>query len=402
MKSMAFLKNQIQEYDWGSKYFIPGLLSTAVPAKNPQAELWMGAHPKAPSKVLISGRWISLAECIDRNPKGILGYRVAPHFDNKLPFLFKVLAAEKPLSIQAHPDKEQARAGYGRENSLGIPLGADIRNYRDDNHKPELICALTGFQGLKGFRRIEEIIRFSEITGSKALESTAGRLKEHPDQRGLKDFLYGILTMTEGEKRALIGQVIQAAVKHRENDPCFEWIIRLEKEYPGDIGVVSPIFLNLFQLQPGEAIFIPAGELHAYLEGAALEIMANSDNVLRGGLTPKHIDVSELLKIIHFEQSPAVILTPVKEAGNEYFFPRTADEFLLSCIQLTDDGVYEKRQVSSIEIIICIEGRAVIFDEGGNKLNLRKGVSLVVPAGINGYRIQGRATLYKASVPLIE
>lgn len=399
MKGIALLKNKIQEYDWGSKTFISDLLSTGVPSKNPQAELWMGAHHRAPSQVLISGSWVSLAECIEQDPKGILGDRVAECFDGELPFLFKILAAEKPLSIQAHPDKEQARAGYARENSLDIPLGADIRNYRDDNHKPELICALTGFKGLKGFRKIEEIIRFSAITGSEVLESIAGILQKYPDERGLKGFLSGILSLSGVEKQKLVGQVVQGALKHRGVDPCFDWITRLGEEYPGDIGVISPVFLNFFHLQPGKALFIPAGELHAYLEGAALEIMANSDNVLRGGLTPKHVDVAELFKVLRFEQNPLSILTPTPGGGGESVFPRAADEFLLSCIQLTDDRVYEKAQTGNIEILVCLEGSATIVDAEGSRLELRKGMSIVVPAGINTYRIQGRATLYKATVP---
>jgi len=399
MKSIALLKNQILEYDWGSKTFIPELLSTGAPAKKPQAELWMGAHPKAPSAVMISGKWKSLAECIDQDPKEILGERVAKNFNNKLPFLFKVLAAVKPLSIQAHPNKDQAKEGYERENRLKIPLSAEIRNYKDNNHKPELICALTGFEGLNGFRKIEEILNFSKIIKSKAFDSIVGPLTKYPDHGGLKNFLSGILTLAENENRELVDQIIQGAEKHRDTDPCFKWIIRLNREYPRDIGVISPLFLNYFHLHPGEALFIPAGELHAYLKGAALEIMANSDNVLRGGLTPKHVDVPELLKVLRFEPNPISIITPTNKSNGEYFFPPTADEFLLSCIKLNDDRIYKKEQIDSIEIIICVQGMATIFDEKENRINLKKGVSVIVPVGIRKYRIQGKARLYKATVP---
>ena len=237
MKSVALLKNQIQEYEWGSKTFIPDLLSSESPAKNPQAELWLGAHPRAPSEVMMSGKWKSLAECIDQEPKEILGQRVARHFDNKLPFLFKVLAAEKPLSIQAHPNKEQAESGYKRENRLKIPLSADIRNYKDNNHKPELICALSSFEGLKGFRKIEEILSFAKIVKSRAFDSMVGLLMKDPDQTGLKNFLSEILTLKKRKRRELLEQIIQGAGNHRDESPCFQWILRLNKEYPRDIGV---------------------------------------------------------------------------------------------------------------------------------------------------------------------
>ena len=399
MKSIALLKNQIQEYDWGSKTFIPDLLSSESPAKNPQAELWLGAHPKASSEVMMFGKWRSLAECIDQKPTEILGKRVAEHFNNKLPFLFKVLAAEKPLSIQSHPNKEQAEAGYERENRLKIPLLADIRNYKDNNHKPELICALNSFEGLKGFRKIEEIFSFARIVKSRTFDSIVVLLRKDPDQTGLKNFLSEILTLKEKERRELVEQIIQGAKKHRDENPCFKWILRLDQEYPRDIGVISPLFFNYFILKPGEALFIPVGELHAYLKGAALEIMANSDNVLRGGLTPKHVDVAELLKVIRFESNPISILTPTKESECEYFFPRVADEFQLSCIKLTDDRIYRKERIDSIEIIICVQGGAKIFDEKEDGIDLKKGVSVVVPVGIRKYMIQGKSILYKASVP---
>ncbi len=399
MKSIALLKNKIQEYEWGSKNFIPELLSIEAPVSKPQAELWMGAHPKAPSEVMMSGKWISLVECIDQDPMNILGERVAKRFNNKLPFLFKVLAAAKPLSVQAHPNKKQAKAGYERENKLKVPILADIRNYRDANHKPELICALTGFEGLKGFRKIEEILSFSKIIKSRAYDSIVDLLTKDPDQTGLKNFLSEILTLKENESRKLVDQIIEGAERHRDEDCCFKWILRLNQTYPRDIGIISPLFLNYFYLYPGEALFIPAGELHAYFNGAALEIMANSDNVLRGGLTPKHVDVPELLKILAFEPNPVSLLKPVEGANNEYFFPHKADEFLLSYIQLMDKGIYKKDRLKSIEILICIEGRATIMDKEKRRLDLAKGSSVLIPAAASRYTLQGQATLYKATVP---
>ncbi len=401
LKRIAVLKNSIQEYAWGSKTFIPQLFREPGPADNPQAELWMGAHPKAPSQVFYGGNWISLLELIQERPGDVLGLRVAERFSNKLPFLFKVLAASKPLSIQAHPDKKQAREGFTRENMMKIPLNAPHRNYRDENHKPELICALRPFWALKGFREIGSIITLMDKIGPVAHSVGVDILRNQPNEEGLKGFLNSLMTMEREQQRNVVTEVVACGEKYSETDPVFEWLTKLNREYPGDIGVLSPIFLNLIHLQPGEATFLPSGELHAYLEGAGLELMANSDNVLRGGLTSKHIDIPELLESLNFTCNGVNILTPERQVTGERVYPTLAEEFMLSMISLHEGSFYRSPEIRSVEILICTEGAGRITELGSRDgLDLSNGTVIIIPAAVRQYRIEGDATLYKASVPL--
>ena len=283
MRKIGLLKNTIQEYAWGSRSAIPELLGQSVPADKPQAELWMGAHPKAPSQVFFDGIWRSLPEVIQESPEETLGQKVAARFSNELPFLFKVLAAAKPLSIQAHPNKEQAWQGFARENELGIPFDAPHRNYRDDNHKPEIICALTPFWALNGFRRIEETLSLLEEAKIAGLAEIVSFLRSHSNRDGLKKFFNHLMTMDSGKQGKIVEQAVNFAEKQTPEKPSWTWMIKLNEAYPGDIGVLSPLFLNLVRLEPQQAMYLPAGELHGYLEGVGIELMANSDNVLRGG-----------------------------------------------------------------------------------------------------------------------
>ncbi|MBW2609111.1 MAG: mannose-6-phosphate isomerase, class I [Deltaproteobacteria bacterium] len=402
MNRIAVLKNSIQEYSWGSRTFIPELMGEPAPAENPKAELWMGAHPKAPSQVLYDGGRISLSELIQEDPEGILGPSVAAKFSSTLPFLFKVLASARPLSIQAHPNREQAEEGFARENRMKIPLDDPRRNYRDENHKPELICALSPLTVLKGFRRIEDILMLMDRVKAPGREPAIELLRVEPNAEGLKRFFLNLMTMDKEIQSRVIGQILPMAERSAVSDTASDWLIRLNKEYPGDIGVLSPLFLNLIQLQPGEAMYIPAGELHAYLEGAGIELMANSDNVLRGGLTPKHMDGPELCKLLNFTAGDTDVLSPEKRDAVEAVYPSVAEEFMLSVISLHDEGsIHKSPEERSVEIMICTEGKARVTDPGnGDILELSGGSSIIIPAAVNQYLIQGRSTIYKASVPL--
>lgn len=371
------------------------------PSKKPQAELWMGAHPKAPSMVFSDGDWRSLPELIQNNPEDILGPAIARKFSNKLPFLFKILASAKPLSIQAHPSKEEAKEGFARENIQKIPLNAPHRNYKDENHKPEMICALKPLSALKGFRKVEEIVQLMDKIGAPTQKQGIDVFRNQPNQEGLKDFFHAMMTMDRERQRRVVNEVVACAERYSKTDETFEWVIRLNGEYPGDIGVLSPILLNVVHLNPGEAIHIPAGELHAYLEGAGLELMASSDNVLRGGLTPKHVDVPELLKILHFQYHETEILRPEIHETGEHLYPTVSDEFILSVIPLDEGSFYESPQRRSVEIMICMEGDAHITDlESGEILDLSQGTSIIIPAAVKQYRLEGMSTIYKAAVPI--
>jgi mannose-6-phosphate isomerase len=403
MRKIGLLKNAIQEYAWGSETTIPELLGQPVPAEKPQAELWMGAHPKAPSQVFCDGQWRSLLEVIQENPIEMFGEETAASFSNKLPFLFKVLAAAKPLSIQAHPNLEQASHGFARENELGIPVEAPHRNYRDDNHKPEIICALTVFWALRGFRPISEILTLMEKVHSPSLAEEVGLLRGQPNREGLKSFFKRLMTMEVGRQHKIVEEVVVSARKWANDETVWTWILRLSQEYPGDIGVISPILLNLIRLNPGEAMYLPAGELHAYLEGAGIELMANSDNVLRGGLTPKHIDAQELLSILSFADNQVNILRSKKLASGEAIYPTATAEFVLSLIKVGERAPFESSPNRSVEIMICTKGEATVQDlSDGEITRLTKGSSFIVPAAVEQYRIEGDATLYKAAVPLEE
>jgi mannose-6-phosphate isomerase len=401
MKSIGLMKNTVQEYAWGSFTAIAELLGNASPSKTPQAELWMGAHPKAPSMVKCDGNWISLLELIEKNPDHILGEKVAGKFNNRLPYLFKVLAAEKPLSIQAHPSIDQAKQGFERENRQGIPFDAYNRNYKDDNHKPECICAQTLFWALNGFRKISEIVGLMEKICPQGLKKQLDTLRGQQSSIELKKFFQTLMTMNHKQQTKIIAHAVSNAKKFRDDDPAYKWMIDLYKEYPADIGVFSPILLNLICLEPDQAMFLPAGELHAYLDGVGIELMANSDNVLRGGLTPKYIDIPELLNVLNFEERKVNILETEQINECEWVYENHAEEFILSNIHVKEGIIYNSPAHRSIEILLCSDGKATITDLGKNdKVVIDKGNSIIIPAVVKKYSIQGNAVFYKAAVPL--
>jgi mannose-6-phosphate isomerase len=397
MDSIARLKNPVQEYAWGSRTAIPSLLGLPVPSERPAAELWLGAHPKAPSCVMINGVWQSLDRVIERDPVSVLGKRVAERFSHTLPFLFKVLAADCPLSIQVHPNLKQARAGFERENRLGIALDAAERSYRDPNHKPEILCAVTPFEALKGFRPPEDVLSLLGRVSDEVLSDELALLRRDPDSSGLRRFFSSLLSMDPSRKGGVIEQAMERARQYAHMDRAFWWMVELNRAYPGDIGVLSPLIFNRVILEPGEAIHIPAGELHAYLKGMAIELMANSDNVVRGGLTPKHVDVPELLRIVNFSPAPVRKIISEPGAPAERVYETPAEEYQLSVITVSDGMRFISEMDRSVEILICMEGRARIRDlRGEASETLEKGVSVLIPAAVGSYQIEGEATLYRA------
>ncbi len=400
MDRICILKNPVQEYAWGSNTAIQELLGEPAPSEKPMAEMWMGAHSKAPSQVLIDDQWRSLDKVIEDSPESILGKRVAEKFSNKLPFLFKVLAVSSPLSVQVHPNREQAREGFAVENRLGIPLHAPNRNYRDDNHKPELLLAVTYFTGLKGFRRIDEISALMERITPAGLSDELTFLKKNSQGFSLISFFKALMTLDKSRRIQVLNDAVKLAEKRADQDPAFHWMVELNREYPQDIGIFSPVLLNLVELRPGDAMYLEAGELHCYLNGLAMELMANSDNVLRGGLTPKHKDIQELLKVVDFKTGPVLPVRPEGPGTCECVYQTPAREFLLSVISVNKRKSFESPRDRSVEIIICMEGEASIRDSGkGEVLALTRGRSVIIPSAVSQYRIDGMATLYKATVP---
>lgn len=401
MTGICLLKNTIQEYAWGSYTAIPELLGNDSPANTPQAELWMGAHPKAPSQVKCNGKWRSLLELIDKNSRDILGEKVAQKFKNRLPYLFKVLAAAKPLSIQAHPSLGQAGEGFERENRLKIPLDAPNRNYKDDNHKPECICALTFFWALNGFRKIPDMISLMDKICPKGLKKDFDLFRQQPNSRGLKEFFKAMMIMDRKTQKQIIDDAVKNADQLKDKNNAYQWIIDLHEEYPSDIGIFSPIILNLICLEPGQAMFLPAGTLHAYLDGVGIELMANSDNVLRGGLTPKHVDVKELLNVLNFEEREINILNMERINPCEHRYESHAEEFALSVITVKTDQNYYSPDKRCVEMLLCTDGDAVVVDLAENKsVDIKKGMSILIPDVVKKYSIKGDAVLYKAAVPI--
>jgi mannose-6-phosphate isomerase len=400
MKTIATLQNPVQHYAWGSPTSIPKLLGVENPSGRPWAELWMGAHPKAPSLVNYEGRWVSLKEVIEKHPYDMLGHRTVETFNKTLPYLFKVLAAAKPLSIQAHPSLEQAQAGFEEENRQKIPMDAPHRNFKDDNHKPECICALSKFHALFGFRQISEIVDMLTAGCPTELTGELKYLKTNPDSLGLRQFFIALTKMDQGRQKRVINETLQNLGNLADRDIVY-WMERLSIDYPTDIGILAPILLNLICLEPGQALFLPAGELHAYLEGLGVELMANSDNVLRGGLTPKHIDVPQLLNVVQFEPRKINILAAKENGKNEKIYFTPAEEFVLSSICVSDKSRYESSTSRSLEILLCTNGKAFIKDSGAmDVFMIEKGRSVVIPAAVNRYTISGNAVFYKAAVPI--
>ena len=399
MKTIGLLENTIQEYEWGSYSAIANLLGKKAPSDAPQAELWMGAHPKASSKVKYDGQIIPLQELILRYPEDILGKNIAGKFNNQLPFLFKVLSASRPLSIQAHPNLAQAKDGFKRENDLNISKDAQNRNYKDKNHKPECICALTTFWALNGFRKINDIISYVMKVCPSSLGKEINKLEKKHDTDGLKQFFKFLMVLDQKRKKKVVNEAIISAQKYAKLDPVFEWMVKLSNEYPKDIGILFPGMLNLICLDPGEAMFLFSGELHAYLDGMGIELMANSDNVLRGGLTPKHIDVPELLKVVNFEDRDIKILQCEENSSNECIYPSKAEEFILSIISVDSKKNYKSPTGRSAEILLCTEGQVIITDfDNDEDISLKKGKSAFVPASVKTYSMKGKAVIYKASV----
>lgn len=393
------LENPIQPYDWGSPSAIPALLGRPASGK-PVAELWMGAHPKAPSTVHIDGEVLPLGALIERDPAAILGPGVAARFGGQLPFLFKILAADRVLSIQAHPDGAQAREGYARENAQGLPLDAPTRNYRDAHHKPELICALSTFWGLNGFRSPDEIhARLAGLCPRSLAHLLAG-LRQAPVALALETFFQGLMGLAPDLRPEVIAETLAHAGPRVAHDPVCRWIVEIQRQYPDDVAILAPAYLHLVRLEPGEAMFLPAGQLHAYLEGLGLEIMANSDNVLRGGLTAKHVDLPELLRVLHFSPAPPQRIGLTVLGPGESCYATPAEEFLLSIIEPRPGRVFHSTGEHGPEILFCLEGRVRLeAGEGSTPLELGKGDTVLIPAALPAYRITGEGRIYRASVP---
>lgn len=383
---MQKMTNSLQNYAWGSQTALTTLYGIANPSGAPMAELWMGAHPKSPSQIEDRGELRSLRAVIEANPETQLGYAVAKRF-GELPFLFKVLCAAQPLSIQVHPSKASAEEGFARENAAGIPLNAAERNYKDANHKPELVYALTPFQAMNGFRELAQIASLLQpVAGA---HPQIAHFLQQPDTARLKT-LFATLLSLSAEAKSLALDVLKAALKGREGEP-WETIKTIAQDYPDDSGLFSPLLLNVITLQPGEAMFLYAETPHAYLNGVALEVMANSDNVLRAGLTPKYIDIPELLANVKFQPIPATqLLTQPQREARALNFPIPVEDFAFAIHDL--DATPQRLAQDSAAILFCIEGQATLA-LGAQQLTLQPGESCFVSASDGAISATGSGRL---------
>ncbi|WP_406257722.1 mannose-6-phosphate isomerase, class I [Streptomyces nigra] len=381
---MDRLDNTVRPYAWGSTTAIPRLLGVE-PTGEPQAEMWMGAHPGAPSRTARG----TLAEVIEADPERELGAATVAKFGPRLPFLLKLLAAGAPLSLQVHPDLTQARQGYEDEERRGIPIDAGHRNYKDANHKPELICALTEFDGLCGFRDPVQAAGLLDALGVDSLKPYVDLLRARPEEAALREVLTAILT---ADRDAMAHTVAEAAAACTRLGGEHTPYAGIAHHYPGDPGVIAAMLLNHVRLQPGEALFLGAGIPHAYLSGLGVEIMANSDNVLRCGLTPKHVDVPELLRIVRFEAGDPGVLRPEAAPDGEEVYETPIDEFRLSRYVLPEGTTAHDLTRATPQILLCTSGSVRAGEH-----DLTPGRSVFVPAGEKA-EVSGAGTVFRATV----
>jgi mannose-6-phosphate isomerase len=387
---VARLQNTIRDYAWGSRTAIPELPGVE-PDGTPQAELWMGAHESAPS-VLPSGE--SLYDLVSSRPTEVLGEATAEEFQGRFPFLAKLLAAEQPLSIQAHPSREQAIDGYARDEAAGIPRDAGDRNYKDAWPKPEILIALGPFDALVGFRPLDATVELLQALGADGFDGLTDLLRNGK----LQDAFTHFMSSDRDTIRPLVAALAEACRRYDGEDLALEveTLDRLCQEFPDDPGVLAALLLNRVRLERFQAVYLPAGNVHAYLHGTGFEVMANSDNVLRGGLTRKYVDVEELVSVVDFEPiaSPVLAGTPVApgitayETGCEYFAVRRID--------LTGDSL--EVSAEGPRIVAVVDGTAEVGADGTEAtVTLAAGQSAFVAGTEGPCSLRGSGTAFVVS-----
>ncbi|TCJ99673.1 mannose-6-phosphate isomerase, class I [Nocardia alba] len=402
---MQELVGALRSYAWGSRTALAQLCGRPVPSAHPEAELWFGAHPADPAHVRTESGTRSLLDVLIADPVRELG-AVADTFGPRLPFLLKILAAEEPLSLQAHPSSAQARAGFERENRTGVALDSPLRNYRDDSHKPELVVALERFEALAGFRdphRTVELLRALDVPG---LNIYAELLAAQPDSAGLRTLFTTWITLPPAVLSKLLPTVLEGCVSYLSSKGAREFTaevrtaLELAEAYPGDAGVLAALLLNRLTLEPGQALFLSAGNLHAYLRGVGVEIMANSDNVLRGGLTPKHVDVPELLRVLDFEPIDLPVIEPEPSGDGGIRYQTPAPEFALCRFDLGTDDEPVVLADAGPGIVLCTAG-TVELSENGHTLIVERGSAAWISAAdsdLKARALRGPAQLFSACV----
>jgi len=395
------LTNPTMNYAWGSVDLIPALMG-ATPDGRPVAEVWMGAHPAAPSSVEVDGRAVHLDDYIADGPQNALGARAGAAPAAHLPFMLKLLAAAKALSLQVHPTRAQAVEGYERENAAGIALDDPARNYRDREHKPEMLWALTEFDMMCGFRPAAAIRALLTDLQVPELAPCVAALSAGEPAQAIEEALTLLLTASPEHQRVLTAGVVGAALAYPEPRPEYTLVRDLAHLYPGDIGIVASLFLNQLRIYPGESVFVGAGLVHSYVRGLGVELMAASDNVLRAGLTPKHVDVPELLHLVDFAPGEPQRLTPHPAGGALAYLPPIKD-FALWTYRNEDADADAASPVltgpaAGPRIALCCSGRATVT-RAAEQLELSPGESLFIPDSDGPVTIAATGTLAIAYLP---
>ncbi|MFC0179796.1 mannose-6-phosphate isomerase, class I [Thorsellia kenyensis] len=416
---MYKLHNTIQNYAWGSETALTELFGIDNNEHLPMAEVWMGAHPKSSSRIIkkdnlfapifsMSSGIVSedimsletLKSYIEKDLVGNLGQKAADKF-KELPYLFKVLCAKTPLSIQVHPNKKSAELGFEKENKQGIPLDSPVRDYKDANHKPELIYALTDFIAMNAFRTLEDISQL--ILPFKDTHALFSNFITQPDEKSLSELFEGLLKLTGDDKFFLLKQLrhhvnlnISALdIFNKNHQLTWQTISTILDIYPEDMGAFSPLLLNVIHLKAGEAMFLYANTPHAYLSGTGLEIMANSDNVLRAGLTSKNINISELMSNLEFIPT-ALDSLPMKpnKVGIISHFPIPVDDFRFSIYHSKIDSK-SSINLEGASIFFCVKGKARI-QANDDEITLLPGQSCFVSMKTPHIELEGDCVVAQA------
>jgi mannose-6-phosphate isomerase len=409
------LKPAVRRYAWGGYDYIPGLLGEANEARAPHAELWIGAHPVAPALAQTPAGDVSLAALLERAAPSVLGPELAARFGQALPYLLKILDVRSMLSIQVHPDARQARDGFEREEGLGMARTASNRNYRDASHKPEASVAVTDFWMLFGFRPVADIAQMlSEVPElGDAFRAAGAGAPATTEGEGAREWLRSAYVALMRMPQEALDEVLEPLLERLDTGealgsldrrmPDF-WALRAAREFRPpqglvDRGLLSIYLLNLVHLKPGEGVFIPAGVLHAHLEGVAVEVMAASDNVLRGGLTPKHVDLDELLKVVRFACTSPQPLRALREGSGEQVYTTPAAEFRLGRLDLRRGERFVPGVVQGADALLVLEGQ-VRASAGGAAHDLSRGAAVLATCGL-AYSLEARdrAVVIRASVP---
>ncbi|HEX6076310.1 MAG TPA: mannose-6-phosphate isomerase, class I [Micromonosporaceae bacterium] len=395
---MHRLVGRIRPYSWGSRTEIARIQGRPVPSPTPEAEVWYGAHPRDPSFLLNDdGARRSLTAVIEADPATTLGRDVSGGYGPRLPFLLKLLAADRPLSLQVHPGPVHAREGFAAEEAAGVPPDAPHRNYVDPHHKPELLVAVTEFHALCGFRPLPDAVRLLRRLELPELKATLECLTLFQPDQALREAMASLFAVPARQRSALVARVREASLALIP-EPEYRLAVELADRYPADIGVVVSFLLNRVTLLPGEAIYMPAGNLHAYLAGVGLEVMASSDNVLRGGLTGKHVDVPELLRVLRYEELPEPRLAPVPAADRVIWWPAPVTDFRLARATVAGRAVRLPLPGGpSPRIVLCLAG-SVRVATAGDGLDLARGDAAFVPAGVAEVAVTGSGDVYQVSV----